>query len=341
MDMKMNLSEYYESILQDEMIAIVLAWIEKSGSITEEEILHEIGLGKHHLKEIVLKLYRNQFITVANDFLTISEQGKLVIDGLNLTEEIINGSFSNLAFKNKERSFISNSIHWYRNNYYHQYLNTFTSLKYWNRFHHKKEGSNKESEKKSLDYSVIIFHDILQLISEEQNYGATLDNILAHLGGLKYSHEELDYTNKAYYFLINLANINDKEKFDELDNSSKEMYAFLKCKNIFNSDYHKQKELVEYLYDKKSLSKAKSIFWKYNTDKLHFEHFLPRSSKDTTFNFLGENHRVRQNNTLLDEFVFIMDNASSISDLCIIFNKSPEETLGLLARLSMKIDGIL
>lgn len=341
MDMKMNLSEYYESILEDEMIAIVLAWIEKSGSITEEEILHEIGLGKHHLKEIVLKLYRNQFITVANDFLTISEQGKLVIDGMNLTEEIINGSFANLAFKNKERSFISNSIHWYRNNYYHQYLNTFTSLKYWNRFHDKEKGSSQESEKKSLDYSVIIFHDILQLISKEQNHGATLDNILAHLGGLKYSHDELDYTNKAYYLLINLASVNDKEKFDELDSSSKEMYAFLRCKNIFNSDYHKQKELVEYLYDKKRSSKAKSIFWKYNTDKLHFDHYLTRSSNDSYYNFLSEDPRKKQNNTLLDEFVFIMENASSLSDLSIILNKTPEETLGLLARLDRKIDEML
>ncbi|RZJ63797.1 MAG: hypothetical protein EOO47_27950, partial [Flavobacterium sp.] len=218
--MKMNLSEYYTGILDDEMIAIVLAWIEKSGSITEDEILHELGLEQQHLKQIVLKLYRNQFITVSNDFLAISEQGKLVIDGMNLTDEIINGSFAHLSLKNRERSFINSYLHWYRNNYYYHYLNTFSSLKYWTRFHRLQKKVDYAKEKRSLDYIVILFHDILQLISLEQNQGATLENVLTHINGLNYSHEELDYTSKAYYFLLSLTKINEKSEFEELDNSS-------------------------------------------------------------------------------------------------------------------------
>ena len=50
---KINLSEYSHSILNDELNTVVLAWIEKSGSTTEEEISKEILLDDKKVKNII------------------------------------------------------------------------------------------------------------------------------------------------------------------------------------------------------------------------------------------------------------------------------------------------
>ena len=166
-ELKINLSEYYDSILDDDANAIVLAWIEQSGTTTEDELIKEIKIDDKKIKNIIVKLFKNQLIEVSKEFLKISLKGKKVIDSLNLSNELVRYLYSSIKLDAKEEQFVFNSLKHYRNNYYHNYLNTCNSLKTWSRITHSSTIKKDSLHWIDEQFLFILINDLFIVLNQE------------------------------------------------------------------------------------------------------------------------------------------------------------------------------
>ncbi len=53
------LSEYPKSILDQELPSFILAWMERTGLTTEEDMAKELGIDYHVLTHALLDIYKN------------------------------------------------------------------------------------------------------------------------------------------------------------------------------------------------------------------------------------------------------------------------------------------
>jgi len=265
-EMKIHLSEYYDSILGDEENAIVLAWIERSGTTSEEELSKEIKLDEKKIKNIIVKLFRNQLIEISKDFLKISLKGKQVIDSLNLSNELVRYLYSTSKLTHKEDLFLFNSINYYRNKYYQNYLNTCHSLKTWSRLshsHHFKKDYIKRLDEQTL---FIIINDLFIVFNKEVD-NLSIDSFKILLNDLNYPIENTDEhmfkSQKIFNLLREFYSIKSKEELNRYNNSKRELFEFAFCKDIFLTDEKEQAKLIIELKNSKNKNLNETTFKTY------------------------------------------------------------------------------
>lgn len=153
--------KYKNTILDDDYSPFVLAWIEKNGATSEEEILFDTKLDRPVLKNILVKLFDNEFITTHKNYFKISTEGKYILDRLNISKNLLQLTLQEL---NIETDFNDVLIIFenYRDNFYENYLNTQRRLNIWNRITNTKEFETKTIRFKNICRQAIISNDILK-----------------------------------------------------------------------------------------------------------------------------------------------------------------------------------
>ncbi|MEQ1676431.1 MAG: hypothetical protein ABL876_07015, partial [Chitinophagaceae bacterium] len=155
-----TIADYTDNLLKDKLNLIVLAWIEKSGTASDVEILDEIGLTKEKLNSVLLKLYNNQLIEVKDSFYKISVKGKRVLDVSKISELVINDTCKIFETDLRKGLVLRDSFIHYRDSYYLDYLHTQNSLKLWNRILDSKNFKNAELSFKIWSKIIIILWDL-------------------------------------------------------------------------------------------------------------------------------------------------------------------------------------
>lgn len=340
-DENIYLSEYAHSMLDDELNTIVLAWIEKSGLTTEEEITNEISIDNKKVKNIIIKLFKNQLIEVTKDFLQTSFKGKKVIDTLKLSNEIVKFFYSQLGLKDQEEYFLNQTLHYYRNNYYYNYLNTCNSLKTWNRIIKSNEFKHDKLKFEKESFLVIIMHDLFQLVDKENiNSSATsFKTLLKDFDCSLKANAEVNEFQSTNVLLDELYSINKLKDFEKYDTEKRELFQFLYFKDIFLSDEKtKRNFIIEF-----KRSKNKNI-----NDHTFFTYTKWKDDLllDTQFNFqiarqyfnVATKYNEKNEKDFLETTIFLLDNSNSIDDLATKTNKSLDEITELLSRIYNGID---
>lgn len=340
-EMKIYLSEYYDSILDDEFNAIVLAWIEQSGTTTEEELSKEIRIDEKKIKNIIVKLFKNQLIEVSKDFLKISLKGKQVIDSLNLSNELVRYLYSASKLNSKEEIFLFNSVKHYRNKYYHNYLNTCHSLKTWSRISHSNYFKNDSIQWLDEQTLFIIINDLFVVLNKEAD-NPSIDSFKVLLNDLNYPLETTDEhifkSQKVFNLLREFYSIKTKDELNKYDNSKRELFEFAFCKDIFLTD---EKEQTKWILELKK-SKTKDLnettfntyyYWKdlwFKQSKINFD--LAKQ-----YQLIAGQNLTKFDKDSLETVLFLFENSESIKDLSIKLEKLESDTTEIIERLSKQI----
>ena len=133
MDLSQLLPQYPEAVLRSQLALIVLSLLERSGLSTDEDLQQELGIESHRVLSELLKLYQDRFTDYKNQSIQVSERGKLLLDALGLSEPIVDDILDSLALSTEERSVYRPLILSYRNESFHQYLNSVASIRMWDR----------------------------------------------------------------------------------------------------------------------------------------------------------------------------------------------------------------
>lgn len=343
---KINLSEYSHSILNDELNTVVLAWIEKSGSTTEEEISKEILLDDKKVKNIIVKLFKNQLIEISKDFLKISFKGKKVIDSLKVSNEIIKHFYTKLNLNEQEEYFLNQSLTYYRDNYYDNYLNTCNSLKTWDRISKASEFKSHKMRFTGEYILTILIHDLFHLTNKD-SINPNLESFKTLLEDfnfeLKDKSEADEFKSKKVFLLLDeLYSINKIKDFEKYDDDKKELFQFLFFKDLYLSDEKQQTKFIIEFKNSKNKNLNDQTFWTYSKWKdncLHDSHFDFNIAKQ----YLQFSPRVvkRKEKDFLDTTIFLLDNSDSIKDLATKAEMSIDDTTDILNRIQKRIDELI
>lgn len=124
-------SNYPRLVLNNELPPLLLAWIERVGLASEEDLSVEMGLKTHALVRPLLDLYRNDLIHYGKSWLTVSSLGKVLVDRLGFTDYILNDFVGTLGLRQTESRAYREVIRRYRNEAFRQYLNTRSTIRAW------------------------------------------------------------------------------------------------------------------------------------------------------------------------------------------------------------------
>jgi hypothetical protein len=123
-------------------------------------------LDKPVLKNILVKLFDNEFITTHKNYFKISTEGKFILDKLNISKNVLRLTLQELNTDSakSETDFDDELVIFenYRNNFYKNYLNTQRRLNIWSRITNTKEFENKTIQFKNICKQAIISNDILK-----------------------------------------------------------------------------------------------------------------------------------------------------------------------------------
>ncbi|MBE9562849.1 MAG: hypothetical protein IMF12_08320 [Proteobacteria bacterium] len=127
------LSQYEKTILEDNSASLILAWLERVGLSTEEEISKDLGIEKSKLLPIILDLYQDRFVEYTENHVKVSESGKKLIDTLGISEEILKDLIKSLKLSDKYELEFYPICKLYREEAFSDYLNTISSIRTWGR----------------------------------------------------------------------------------------------------------------------------------------------------------------------------------------------------------------
>lgn len=340
---KINLSEYSHSILNDELNTMVLAWIEKSGSTTEQEISEEISIDEKKVKNIIVKLFKNQLVEISKDFLKISFKGKRVIDSLNVSNEIVKHFYTRLNLNEQEEYFLNQSINYYRDNYYDNYLNTCHSLKTWDRISQSDKFKHNKWKFETEYFLTVLIHDLFHLTNKDnQNPNLkSFKNLLDDFNfELKKESEEDDFKSKKVFLLLDeLYSINKLNDFEKYEDDKKELFHFLFFKDTYLCDEKEQTKFIIEVKNSKDKDLNDHTFWTYSNWKnryLNDSHFDFNIAKQY-FQILPR-HIKRKEMDFLDSTIFLLNNSESINDLATKADKTVADTVDILDKIKKRIE---
>lgn len=344
-DTKLNISEYYSSILDDESNALVLAWIEKSGTTSEEELSKETALDEKYVKNIILKLFRNQLIEISKNFLQVSLKGKTVIDSLKISNEIIKNFYSSLNLDTKEEIFLNYSLNHYRHNYYHSYLNTCNSLKTWDRIINSSKFTPLDKKDSDESYLLIIISDLFKTlyINDENPNIKSFKIFLEDLNVDFTEKEEKSFKSRnAFRWLKELYTIKSKHEFNKYDISKREVFEFIICKDLYLNDEKEQHKLLFEFKNSRENKLNENTFITYHSwknkwlDNIDFDITIPNRYSQI---FLNKNFK-QNDKDFWDTLIFLLENSESIKDLSIAINKPFDETNELISKIEVSINNL-
>ena len=337
-EIRFNLSEYYDSLLDNEANVLVLAFIEQSGTTTEEEISKEGRFKEKEIKSIIVKLFKNQLIEISKDFLKISLKGKKVLDSLNLSNELVRHHYLPIKLSAEEKLFMFNSIQNYRNNYYHHYLHTCNSLKTWSRItksiYFKKEAYENQIGE---SYVFIIMNDFFSVLSEAQDnrdnktFGALFDQI----GSISEEiNEDTSKSRIVLKWLKEFYSIKTKDELSEYSNLKRELFEYTYCKNVFLTDLKEQTNWVIKLKESKTKDLNEATFNSYQYWK---DVWLKNNELNSDFTkqhllIAGQSLKSYEKNSL-DTILFLLENSDSVKDLASKIGKPIPDTSELIDKI--------
>lgn len=337
---EINFSEYSDSIMNDELHGVILAWVEKSGQTSEEEISLEIKFDQSVIKNAIIKLFKNRLIDVNKDSFKVSNKGKKIIDTLNVSNEIVKYLYVDYNLNKSEESFLNSSLHFYRNNYYDSYLNTCNSVKVWSRIANSSKHQSKNFDFDKEHTLTILYYDIFHKIfndfSNEKSNEMRLkfENFYKSLLN---SPKKKYKSSKAFYFLDEIKSY-EFGNLDELDSNKREIYKFLCFKDLYLSD-----ESSYYKFNQEIKKPSKDL---YNSTYFNYYSWINHnlSNKELGINliknlqFSSEKDRELNN---LETTVFLLENCENITQLSEQIKVSEESAEQILVRLNHRIKQLL
>jgi hypothetical protein len=233
--------KFKNTILDDYYSPFVLAWIEKNGATSEEEILFDTKLDRPVLKNILVKLFDNEFITTHKNYFKISTEGKYILDRLNISKNLLQLTLQELnsETENSETDFNDVLIIFenYRNNFYENYLNTQRRLNIWNRITNTKEFETKTIQFKNICKQAIISNDILKTYGKYSSDSKS--RVFITLNNEPKEFEIGSTTWKYLEILKSIKNIKSLSLINkEEDEDTKFFIEFETLNNIFPSEKH-------------------------------------------------------------------------------------------------------
>lgn len=136
MNWPLLLAGYPRSILQDSLPVTILALLERSGLITEDQLVAMTGADERKTKEALFDLRLNSLIEYGSHHLRLTERGKRLIDRFDLAQEIMSNVLDTLDLRDKERESYRRALDAYRETAYIPYLNSLSSLWTWESLAH-------------------------------------------------------------------------------------------------------------------------------------------------------------------------------------------------------------
>ena len=130
------LLRYSRSIFREETPLMILAWLERSGDAKEEDLATSLGKELDHIKRCLVDLHENGFVAYREETIRITEAGKEVLDRLGLSEKVIESVLSTLQVPDHYRGAMEHLLNQYRDSAYEYYLDTQSSVYWYNAFHH-------------------------------------------------------------------------------------------------------------------------------------------------------------------------------------------------------------
>src|SRR5690242_6132771 len=103
MNWPLLLAGYPRSILQDSLPVTILALLERSGLITEDQLVAMAGADEGKTKEALFDLRLNSLIEYGSHHLRLTERGKRLIDRFDLAQEIISNVLDTLDLGDEEK----------------------------------------------------------------------------------------------------------------------------------------------------------------------------------------------------------------------------------------------
>lgn len=139
----------------------MLAWTERSGLATDEEIAAGIMLPQAVIAEALGKLLNHSLVSDENGLLQVTAASKALLDMFDITEDIFEEYFPPDILHEAEQSLLYALIKDYRNQYYLNYLCTLQALKLWNWIHPAKQRKTRRRNRCIINNLIILLHDLL------------------------------------------------------------------------------------------------------------------------------------------------------------------------------------
>jgi len=130
------LSDYPRSVLRNEESIAILAFLERQGGATEDEML-PFCTDKASLSAALLELHRNQLVDVNPAFVRITQRGKTLLDRFDLRVDIVEDVLESLALSSTEKTAYRQRLVEYREHAFPLYLNSLRSMRMWEQFDEK------------------------------------------------------------------------------------------------------------------------------------------------------------------------------------------------------------
>lgn len=338
-----NISDYSEVLMQDKLNMIVLAWIEKSGSTIDTELVKELGISAEKLSIILLKLYNNQLITVGDNNFKISVRGKHALDTLNISKNIINDTCKYLSTENsKELIKFRNYYSHYRDNFYDDYLHTQTSIKLWTRILDTEHFKKTEDYFKIYTTNLLVFYDLWEHTQHKNLQDDTILELKLLLDNYKPSIKEKHQRNK-YRLNWKIDDITTEFKeikesdLSELPMEKKEFYEFLYYRNFLrNKDLESKYTRYFLAHPQNNLSENTFItytkFKDYCSSAFKFKKLSPRNLLNIDF--------TKESNKELESLYtvsFLLKQATTIQDLSQKLQSTTDISRRMLKEISENI----
>lgn len=134
MDWPLLLSKHPHPILDDEAPLLVLAFIEKAGIITEDDLEESMAEHIPSLKSVLLKLHLNELIEYGSNSVRATYRGHQVLGQFGISSEILQSILEDCSVSKVERQHYLLILEAYRKYSHRLYQNSLCSYRQWNSF---------------------------------------------------------------------------------------------------------------------------------------------------------------------------------------------------------------
>lgn len=131
MSWSLLLSRYPKSLLKTELPSLLLAWVERNGVVNEDDLKLSLGLSLQELSSALFELYTDGLLRYLSDGVTVSEQGRVFLEKLDIDQAVVEDSLENIGLSKDEFSTYSQVVRVYRKEAFSSYLRTMDSIKTW------------------------------------------------------------------------------------------------------------------------------------------------------------------------------------------------------------------
>lgn len=346
----LKFSEYNSSILNDEATSAILAWIERSGMTSEDEIIDETGISKSDLSQILLRLYKNKFVSFGPNTVQVTSFGKTLLHTLGYDADIIESALDDFKFDFNTKRDLTLVLNYSRNKHYEEYLKTIFDLKIWKLLTLEIDEKLNPKTKVGFDQIGALSHvrHLCIRLNYTKSYDFTIDfptvNNLSQC--LLISHGESDkpkkldkrkeqpalneifaWTNKVYEAPSKL----DKMKFETQFEYFFSLYTTIRHNYDQNSWYLKWFDLSQ-----KIKKKTETVERLHKYFISHREFYKPTRFETPTF--------IRNNTSELKSVIEVLEilrNCSNYLELSEKLNISEHEAIGLITNYTTELNRLI